>query len=432
MNNGFVRNYRGHNDQKQERGHRERDGLSRGEFYRQYAKPGHEEIVCMDAYFVFNTTYLDFQESFDKYDVKLKQNLEVKLGKKITKEAFQYLKSCYVGLENSNIFRMIAENKELDRRYYKRFIIRLEFNLWLIDQLHMQKSYSLSQFKEYLEYNYEYYYAKDFFYYERYEIDQCKSFAILAHKLEPFYDKFQNMLFKIIKDNQIVQKYGKNYEEYIINREVRRREIQKAKKRQVEEQKRIERFATPKDILVDAKNAVSDSILSTVATNQSHTNVQEDDISRLKKTYELAIEQKNERITLLEQDIQEFKRQRDELREYSVNEFNRGIILLFEAMNDKKYGKIIDYLYTLRQSKTCSENLASYLDNLFMTFEDMEIEPIMKLTEPLKINEQMITKEYNLDFTKEQYQSNHCVLKYVGWKYKDKIIEKPTLTLKEK
>lgn len=169
-------------------------------------------------------------------------------------------------------------------------------------------------------------------------------------------------------------------------------------------------------------------------TNESQGNV----LPEYKKTvqqdmgreYQAVLDEKDSRILKLEQDIREFKRQRDEAREYSVNQYDKGIRDLFSAINDIRYGKVIDYLYKLLQTEGTDDNLASYLDNFFMALEDMEIEPAAA-SEKINTDREKLIKEYNLDFDKNDFDSSRIELKYTGWKYKDIPIEKPTLTLKE-
>lgn len=142
------------------------------------------------------------------------------------------------------------------------------------------------------------------------------------------------------------------------------------------------------------------------------------------------MKEKDERIDKLERDIKEFKRQRDEAREYSANQYDRGIKDLFQVMNDVRYGKVIDYLYALSRNPETEANLASYLDNLFMALEDMEIEPIVEDGRP-DVQEESLLRDYNLDFDKSEYHAEKVQLKYAGWRYKEVPMEKPTLVLKE-
>ena len=99
-------------------------------------------------------------------------------------------------------------------------------------------------------------------------------------------------------------------------------------------------------------------------------------------------------------------------------------------MNDVRYGKVIDYLYSLLHNPDTEDNLVSYLDNLFMAFEDMEIEPMIE-NGNFNVKEENLVKMFNLDFDKSEYKAENVALKYAGWKYKDIPMEKPTLTLKQ-
>ena len=148
------------------------------------------------------------------------------------------------------------------------------------------------------------------------------------------------------------------------------------------------------------------------------------------REYQAVLNEKDSHILKLEQDIKEFKRQRDEAREYSVTQYDKGIRDLFSAINDIRYGKVIDYLYKLLQTEGIDDNLASYLDNFFMALEDMEIEPVA-CNGKITADEDKLVKEYNLDFDKNDFDASRAELKYTGWKYKDITIEKPTLALKE-
>ena len=148
------------------------------------------------------------------------------------------------------------------------------------------------------------------------------------------------------------------------------------------------------------------------------------------REFELIIRDKDEKINSLENDIREFKRQRDEIRDYSTDQYNRGIKDLFRGLNDLRYGKVIDYFYSLMKSPDVDEKLGSYLENFFMALEDAEIEPIIA-DENFDVNSKQLIKEFNLDFDKSKYNSKKVKLKYYGWKYKDSIIEKPSLTIEE-
>lgn len=146
--------------------------------------------------------------------------------------------------------------------------------------------------------------------------------------------------------------------------------------------------------------------------------------------YKLAIDNLSEKNKRLSRDIEEFKRQRDEVREYSAMQYDRGVRDLFNLANDSRYSKPLDYLYSLRTDSD-DDVLATYLDNFFMALEEMDIVPILEDKKmPAKIDALSIVRDYNLTFDKSEFNSKKIAVKYAGWKYKNMILEKPTLEKK--
>ena len=143
----------------------------------------------------------------------------------------------------------------------------------------------------------------------------------------------------------------------------------------------------------------------------------------------MVLADKNAYIEKLERDISEFKRQRDEAREYSAEQYARGAKDLFMALNDARYGKVIDFLYRLLCEGYPDETLTGYLENLFMALQDMDIEPIMEGMSFTAGDSVPLNRKYNLDFDISEYDESRARLKYAGWTYRGSIMERPTLQI---
>ncbi|MBR4027420.1 MAG: hypothetical protein IKJ01_07700 [Lachnospiraceae bacterium] len=155
-----------------------------------------------------------------------------------------------------------------------------------------------------------------------------------------------------------------------------------------------------------------------------------DDYQKKEREYQILLAEKEKRIEQLEDGLKEYKRQKDEMMEYSMRQYDTAVKHFFGALNDVKYGKIIDYFYSLLEAEDTEENLAGYLENFFIALEDMNIEPIVTAKE-LCVKEETMLKDFNLQFDKSQYDASKVALKYTGWKYKSLPMEKPTIMLKE-
>jgi len=145
----------------------------------------------------------------------------------------------------------------------------------------------------------------------------------------------------------------------------------------------------------------------------------------------LLIANYEEKIRRLERDLEEYKRQHDELMTYSAGNYDRGVKDLFHILNDKRYGKPLNFLYeTFLTGQNLDANLRVILENFFMALEEMEIEPINEVKESVLADPASLKKSCDLEFDIKDLVPEKVYFKYVGWKYKDTVIEKPTLAKK--
>lgn len=155
------------------------------------------------------------------------------------------------------------------------------------------------------------------------------------------------------------------------------------------------------------------------------------DKERIKKDYELLIADYEEKIIRLEKDLVEYKRQHDELRTYSVGNYDRGVKDLFHILNDKRYGKPLNFLYqSLMFNHNLGANFRSILENFFMALEEMDIEPIIQIEKSVLADHARLKANCDLEFDIKNLVPEKVYFKYVGWKYKNTVIEKPTLAQK--
>lgn len=369
----------------------QRRKVTKEEFFEKNATNCTNEFLAENAYILIHTTYL-------KDGIHIKKEIG-KLWKELFQvymqdDTFEYMVGNEPLFTRNTIVEDIMKGKEIQSmKILERTVTALEFDLWLIERSEKGLSLELSTFEAYIHEKYGKSLDRQYSNFKHFDLEHINDFNGIAQKLLPYYSKIKDFYNRVQKNNKVKIKF---------------------------DEPDIERTKEYKFI---RKN-----------TNESQGNV----LPEYKKTvqqdmgreYQAVLDEKDSRILKLEQDIREFKRQRDEAREYSVNQYDKGIRDLFSAINDIRYGKVIDYLYKLLQTEGTDDNLASYLDNFFMALEDMEIEPAAA-SEKINTDREKLIKEYNLDFDKNDFDSSRIELKYTGWKYKDIPIEKPTLTLKE-
>ena len=366
--------------------------VSKEEFFEINTQNCGKKFLAESIYILVHTAYL-------KPGTKVKPLLgdlwREKFGLYMENESFEYLKTNDPVLITDVIVEDSRKGVEItSSKYLGKAIVSLEFDLWMIENYRAKKALNYENFEKYLRKKYgqsmEYHLSA----YKKFNLYGIDDLEVIADVLNVHYDEILAFFELLLKNNKMRISIDNVDVERVI--------------------------PEPKVQPVPVKKPE-------VPVEQSKPAAKQEDNFE----YEIIIKELQERIDKLEKDIKEFKRQRDDAREYSVNQYDKGIKDLFSQMNDVRYGKVIDYFYALLREPDTDENLASYLDNFFMILEDMEIEPIVGDGVAL-VTESNLTKDYNLDFDKKQYVEGGTEIKYVGWKYKDYPIEKPTLKLKEK
>lgn len=368
----------------------QRRKVTREEFFEKNAVNCTNEFLAENAYILIHTTYL-------KDGIHIKTEIG-KLWKELFKtymqdDTFEYMVGNEPLFTRNTVVEEIMKGKEIQsRKILERTITALEFDLWLIERQEKGLSLELSIFEAYIHEKYGQFLDRQYNNFKRFDLAYINDFTRITKALLAYYGKIKDFYNRVQKSNKV--------------------------KIQIDEPD-VERTKEYKFIRKNTDERQNKGL-------PSHKETVQQDIGR---EYQAVLDEKDSRILKLEQDIREFKRQRDEAREYSVNQYDKGIRDLFSAINDIRYGKVIDYLYKLLHTESTDDNLVSYLDNFFMALEDMEIEPAAS-SEKITADKEKLTKEYNLDFDKNDFDASRAELKYTGWKYKDITIEKPTLTLK--
>lgn len=354
--------------------------VSQNEFFELNSKKCTKEELAKQVYLMIHTYYLKEGSNIKSEMNKIWSTV---FGVDMTEESYEYLLINSPVMLRDTIIDQTKQNKEIvSPRYLEKSIVAFEFDLWMLERYQRGQPLELAIFEAFLADKYGRYPEVKYKSFKKFDLCYISEFEDLAKELLPYYNKILDIFNRIVSNNRM----------------------------------RIEMDHPSVERTKEYKN------IKTAAALPLHSNDRE---------YQIIIKEKEERIEKLEKDIKEFKRQRDESREYSANQYDRGIKDLFSALNDIRYGKIIDYFYMLLRADDTNDNLASYLDNFFMALEDMEIEPIVS-DGCACVKEDNMIKQFNLDFNKSEYEESKIQLKYAGWKYKDHPLEKPTLTLKER
>lgn len=362
--------------------------VSKEDFFSVNANGLSYDQVAQEIYILVHTFYLDGEPIKER----LKDIWQTKFKVDLSNEIFEYIVVAEPILTRSAIVNGVRNHEEINStKYLQRTLLALEFDVWMIERKMANAPIAYSFFEKFIQNKYG-----DFL------TDVSKSFAKYEICYITSYEKISNELLK------------------------RKKEIIEFRDLLIETNKMKIPFENQNTPVVD--QSVKDDVSSANASNGKKAS----DVIEKKQKDEssLIIAELEDRISKLESDIKEYKRQRDEAREYSVNQYGRGIKDIFASINDKRYGKVVDYLFTIMHSPDADPNLVSYLENFFMALEDMEIEPIAD-AENIKVDENNLVRDYNLTFNKGDYSKDKIAIKYVGWKYKDSILEKPTLTMKE-
>jgi len=370
------------------------------EFFEVNAVNCTKEFLAEQTYIMVHTVYLN---KSCKIKPEMGKRWKELFGIYMEDAAFDYLLGQAPVMLRDVIMDETRKHKEINSiKFIARTVAAFEFDLWLIERYRAGMKLVLPAFESYLREKYGKYLQHQCGLFIKYDLMYLTDYKKLAQALEPHYDQILEIFRLLVANNRMKIEFDN------------------------ENAERTKDYERRKD--VTAASAESPKKPPILSRAQGGPGQPADRGSE--REYQIILKEKDERIEKLEKDIREFKRQRDEAREYSANQYDRGVRDLFNVMNDIRYGKVIDYLYALSQNPGTEANLSSYLDNLFMALEDMEIEPIAE-DGRLDVREESLLKNFNLDFDKSEYHAEKVRLKYAGWRYRDIPMEKPTLTLKE-
>lgn len=424
--------------------------VSVDDFFEKNSGKYNYETFAEKVYVMIHTYYLN---SNKKIKVAMGQTWEDDFGLYMTDETFEYmLVNEPIMLRDITIASTRKKEEIKSNKYLEKSLVAFEFDLWLVENNRAGNALRMGAFDTYITERYGTLLDDKFRSFKKYDLRHIENFESLAKALDPYYEQIKEVFDLILSNNRMRIPFEKEYAERVVeNKAAAKSEPVKEppqmpadiangsiadilasskNRKNAEKEKQYDPEAVAEQPEKDASDkAVEDTASANISVGDMEREMQELR-KKIDREYTLIIKDKDDRIDRLEKDIKEFKRQRDEAREYSVNQYDRGIKNLFSTMNDARYGKVIDYLYSLSRSDETEENLASYLDNLFMALEDMEIEPIIQDDE-IVVNEETMLKEYNLDFNKTDFDKKKVRLKYAGWTYKDTTMEKPSITMTE-
>lgn len=446
------------------------------EFFHGTASNGNNEQVNIALYYITHTIYFmggDNKENITNYWHK-------ELGVTLDSANWEYIKDNYSEfvdeIRNSRLRKGDKITSFIGR---SNIIIRLEFDLWLFHELADRDnihSFEIHNFEKLISEKYGKYIDEWWDKFKNREIYHIKNLELLAEKMIPFENKIKKVYEGFLAANKnLIDTDIKNEGRLENNRNINDKE-NGIKKTLISANKDIsdKKPMTASGEIIKANNSVAESKkVTTQSTSKNNESPKQEDVKynrnfdfsdmlnitkkneiekssdiidtvndsseelkRLKTTvadYKVIIDDLNIKISRLENDINEFQRQRDDIREYSATQYERGIKDLFNAMNSKQSSKTLDFLFSYKDKEGIDPVLGSYLENLFMAMEEVDIYPVledMKLP-PEGINEEKMTKDYNLDFDKKNYKGEPLEVKRPGWMYKDVLIEKPTLKIKE-
>ena len=380
---------------------RDKKFSSAKEFYRAVAVDNTVEKVNEACYVILHTTYLN--------DVNYKRQIGVtwrtKLNTSLSENEFLYLKKAFSCFTDRIIINAIKDGEQLRRRdVLWQAIISLEMDIALIDCVEQKKPFALDEFRMHLAQ--KYFGAFEHIANEIIAISVpfIKDFGALSRALRPYKTKIRSVFDKLLKAN--AQSIEERVERF-------KREAVKPAQPTVKVQKTIEAQPTvevQKTIEIPSTTEAQ-PIVETQSSNE--------------------IGQYEEKIRRLENDLVEYKRQRDEQIEHAQSQYDRGVRDFFKLLNDERYSRIVDYFYALQSNKQLDPNMRSYLENFFMALEELEITPIVADGKIPTVDPNQLNQTYNLTFDRQHYDPNSVEVKYPGWRFKEVILEKPTLAKKK-
>lgn len=277
-------------------------------------------------------------------------------------------------------------------------IVSLEFDLWMIEKYESNKAIDVNEFKVYITDKYNIKYALDDFI--KVNLHGITQYNLLAKELVVYKKKIQEYLNLLLTTNQNTINTNLLHKSHSHLNKIDTLELGKLK-----------------------TNAVS--IEETPKQDNSLENTPEKSISS--NEYSLIFKEKENQIQKLEESLRQTKIQLEELRNYAARRYNDGMRDLFIALNSPSYSRVIDSLYLYSKNEDIDSNLKSYLENFFDILEDYSIVPIQTSNE-LNINIETLLRDFKLEVDRDKVNVEKLVLKYPGWRFQGKILEKPELT----
>lgn len=159
--------------------------------------------------------------------------------------------------------------------------------------------------------------------------------------------------------------------------------------------------------------------------------VKEDEqITNLKRQFEAVIQNKNEEIDLLKDTLISNKSSSQQDMIYAARQYDKAIENVIIGLTENKFGNVLDKLYDYNIDSKQDE-INNILTNLFFVLKTLGIEAYQEelIQKKVKFNKEDLGKTYRvISGTTESYQGE-AVIKYPGWKLKDRVIVLPGIAV---
>ena len=321
------------------------------------------------VYNIFHTTYL---KKDSDYRLEIGKAWKARLNLRLSDEAFVFLRELFCCFADRTFIKSVRSGERLARKdLLWHALIGLQMDIKLIECAEREEPFEMKTFRAEMNEKYGGAFDREIDEIERNEVPYVKNFLVLGRGLHPNKRRIHEVFEKLLETNG------------------------------ADLNAKLEQFKA------DARE-IAEQTTGLLMTREEY----------------------EEKIRRLESDVREFQRQRDELREYSQKQYDRGVRDLFKLMLDERYGRVADYFYKLMKSETTDDNLRGCLENLFMALEDFDIMPIISDGKIPEVTPERIV-QYNLEFDRTEYDPSKTEVKYPGWRFGSFVLEKPTLTMKK-
>lgn len=409
-----------------DRDHRGR--LQMNEFYEEIgANRGYAATNEM-LYISSHTIYL--REGIN-YKREILRSWREDFGQRLSDEAWEYVAALYPSFCIIGIIEDMKLGRGISREYVRwKTIVRLEMDIKLIECAENNVTFNMEDFRNYINKKYNFAFENMLDEIEDNDVPYIENFPALGKALMKYKKEIQDVYEKLYKSCEEGLKLRMDSSE------------NKSRSRRRSRKPRIQKVADTPKVTPEPAPAVEEKVVEVAQEKVEPKKVEPKKVEpeiksepapadakdHALKDYEVIIAEYEEKIRRLENDVAEYQRRHDEIREFSTMQYDRGIKDLFNILNDNRYSKPIDFLYKLMQNPTLNANVRSYLENFFLALEEMEIEPIVQAGQAVVVSPARMTANYNLEFDIKDFVPEKTTVKYAGWKYKDSILEKPTLS----